>query len=558
MAHNGAADAAGSSVPKDASRAQRAGAAAATVPLDTEDSAGPEVQPLSGAPADAQGGVGAPDRLFTLARAYSRFHMLPERVRSSNADGRGACSHNHEHAGGLGVRRRNRRLIFAVDHGVRHVGGAVHVLDGGRWGGPPALAGQHAFGSTSGPAQSPSRPQALAQLGYAGHTITCFAVAAEGRDMAVTGGREGELVAWNFKSETVMWRRQVHRGKKVACMEICGEYVVSGSNDNTVRCSKASTGAELWVYAGHSDSVSCLAVCGQSVISGSYGTSDHGSQGDVRCVHLSTGEEQWVYDSRGGDVNSLAVDGDSVIGGFDDATVRCVHARTGVEQWVYTGHIDPVRCVAVVGGYVVSGSDDATVRCIDLHTGAERWAYMGHRCPVRSVAACGRRVISGSSLEHRGDVRCVDVLTGEEQWAYAGFNYTLRSVAVCDNCVISGSSDHKNHGDVRCLGVSTGAQQWVHERRPYTVMSAALSGGFMVIGSDDCTLRCCDARTGAELWIYGGHSDTVNSVALNGSYAVSGSDDSTVRCVDVSSGSERWVYNGGRGSYVRSVVTVDK
>ena len=367
MAHNGAADAAGSSVPKDASRAQRAGAAAATVPLDTEDSAGPEVQPLSGAPADAQGGVGAPDRLFTLARAYSRFHTLPERVRSSNADGRGACSHNHEHAGGLGVRRRNRRLIFAVDHGVRHVGGAVHVLEGGRWGGPPALAGQHAFGSTSGPAQSPSRPQELAQLGYAGHTITCFAVAAEGRDMAVTGGREGELVAWNFKSETVMWRRQVHRGKKVACMEICGEYVVSGSNDNTVRCSKASTGAEQWVYAGHSDSVSCLAVCGQSVISGSYGTSDHDSQGDVRCVHLSTGEEQWVYDSRGGDVNSLAVDGDSVIAGFDDATVLFISSQcwpTALLEDVYgrlAQRAKRLRCIVNFAAQRPYGWNDTTV-----------------------------------------------------------------------------------------------------------------------------------------------------------------------------------------------------
>merc|ERR1711969_107376 len=114
----------------------------------------------------------------------------------------------------------------------------------------------------------------------------CFAVAAEGSDVVFTGGNGSEIIAWNYKSQTELWRKQVHSGKVlVTALAVCGDLVISGSHDRTVRCVEASTGEEKWVSEEHSAGVTTLAVCGDLVISGS-------ADKTVRCVEASTGEEK--------------------------------------------------------------------------------------------------------------------------------------------------------------------------------------------------------------------------------------------------------------------------
>ena len=71
-----------------------------------------------------------------------------------------------------------------------------------------------------------SQPQTIARLAVAGHDIQCFTVAADGIDVVVTGSDLGEVIAWNFKSEKIIWRRKVHTAP-VNSVAVCDELVIS-------------------------------------------------------------------------------------------------------------------------------------------------------------------------------------------------------------------------------------------------------------------------------------------------------------------------------------------
>jgi hypothetical protein len=114
-----------------------------------------------------------------------------------------------------------------------------------------------------------------------------------------------------------------------------GQYVVSGSSDNTVRLWELATGKEVRRFTGH----------------------------------------EWI-------VWSVAVtpDGKYVVSGSGDNTVRLWELATGKEVRRFTGHESTVWSVAVTpdGKYVVSGSGDKTVRLWDLATGKEVRRFTGH------------------------------------------------------------------------------------------------------------------------------------------------------------------------------------
>ena len=101
------------------------------------------------------------------------------------------------------MQRRGRRLVFAVTTPSAH---ELLVLDGGTWGGAPALLVEQpqepADDSKEDASETSSRaPRVLARLAAAAHSIACFAVAAEGSDVVFTGGTDGEIIAWNYKSQ---------------------------------------------------------------------------------------------------------------------------------------------------------------------------------------------------------------------------------------------------------------------------------------------------------------------------------------------------------------------
>ncbi len=266
-----------------------------------------------------------------------------------------------------------------------------------------------------------------------------------------------------------------------------GKYVVSGSDDKTVRLWDLATGKEVRRFTGHWPSVYSVAVTPNDkyVVSGSGGYT-------VRVWELATGKEVRELTAHEGSVNSVAVtpDGKYVVSGSGDKTVRLWDLATGKEVRRFTGHGDSVRTVAVTpdGKYVVSGSWDNTVRLWELATGQEVRRFTAHEGWVRSVAVTpdGQYVVSGG---YDNTVRLWELATGKEVRRFTGHRSAVSSVAVTPD------------------------------------------GKYVVSGSDDNTVRLWDLATGKEVRRFTGHGDSVRTVAVtpDGKYVVSGSGDETVR-----------------------------
>ncbi|GFS26889.1 F-box/WD repeat-containing protein 7, partial [Elysia marginata] len=154
------------------------------------------------------------------------------------------------------------------------------------------------------------------------------------------------------------WRTGVNRPPKhlkghddhvITCLEFCGNRVVSGSDDNTLK---------VW-----------------SVTSG-------------KCLRTLIGHTGGVWSSQ--------MSGTVVISGSTDRTLKVWNAETGQCRHTLYGHSSTVRCMSLHENQVVSGSRDATLRVWDIDTGACKHILMGHQAAVRCVQFDGKKVVSGA------------------------------------------------------------------------------------------------------------------------------------------------------------------
>ncbi|TFK65886.1 WD40 repeat-like protein [Pluteus cervinus] len=180
-----------------------------------------------------------------------------------------------------------------------------------------------------------------------------------------------------------------------------GKYVVSGSDDNTMRIWEVETGQQKGTsLEGHNNSVNSVSFSpdGKHVVSGSWDKT-------VRLWEVETGQQKGLsLEGHDGSVYSVAFspNGKYVVSGSDDNTVRVWKVETGQQTGTsLEGHNNFVKSVAFSpdGKYVVSGSWDSTVRIWDIKTGQEKnLGHEGHFRPVDSIAFSpnGKYVVSGS------------------------------------------------------------------------------------------------------------------------------------------------------------------
>eukprot|EP01043_Picozoa_sp_COSAG02_P073428 COSAG02_NODE_14264_length_1291_cov_2.602349_1_plen_171_part_00 len=142
----------------------------------------------------------------------------------------GGVSHNATPYGGYGgvcVVKHGRALVFAIDPSTKELrvlrGEAKEAEDkkevpGGDTEAPAEEAEGKKKGVSGGDAEAPAaeeeagkhEPEVLQTLAAAGHRTSCFVVV-DGGDVVITGGEEGGLIAWNYKSGVQLWKDAVWR-----------------------------------------------------------------------------------------------------------------------------------------------------------------------------------------------------------------------------------------------------------------------------------------------------------------------------------------------------------
>lgn len=304
-----------------------------------------------------------------------------------------------------------------------------------------------------------------------------------------------------------------------------GGRLVTVSDDRSARWWDRRTGRLVRVLAGNADSVRTIAIApdGRWMVSGS-------DDGTVRVRDTGTGALRHEF-RHDGMVRAVAATEDTVVSGSDDGTARIWNIHTG--QCVATLHAGgPVRALALAPDGIVVGSDDHLVRiwhddCVVLR---------GHEDIVRAVVAspglfvAGSRDTTATVWSRQSPSRPLHVLR-HPAWV-RGVAITPDERHIATSCV-DGLVRLWDSADGHLERVLTGHQGPVRDIR------ATADGTRLVTASLDRTARVWDLQTYQEVHRLN-HGGGVRSVQLtqDGRHAVTTSDDRTARVWNLTTGHE--------------------
>jgi WD40 repeat protein len=259
-----------------------------------------------------------------------------------------------------------------------------------------------------------------------------------------------------------------------------GRFVVSGSDDDSLRLWEISTGAREWTFQGYAKEapddaakgVTSLAVTpdGRFVISGHKDKT-------IQMRDLTTGSCVRSLERQARGISALAItaDGRFIVSGNDDGTLCVWDLNTGALLRKLRGHSQKISSLAVVRDHsmVISGGLDGTVRLWDPDAGTLLRTFEIRTHWVNAVAGTpnGRFVLSSSyhySLERGGEVSGAAI----RLWDW-GTGACLRTINL----------------DV----------EQAHTRRRGTVNALAVTpdGRFIISEGDDAALRMWELESDA-------------------------------------------------------------
>ncbi|XP_050424266.1 F-box/WD repeat-containing protein 7 isoform X2 [Adelges cooleyi] len=276
-----------------------------------------------------------------------------------------------------------------------------------------------------------------------------------------------------------------HDDHVITCLQFCGNRVVSGSDDNTLK---------VW-----------------SVTSG-------------KCLKVLTGHTGGVWSSQ--------MAGNVIISGSTDRTLKVWNAETGQCTHTLYGHTSTVRCMHLHENKVVSGSRDASLRLWDIKTGECLSIFHGHLAAVRCVQYDGRLIVSGAydylvKVWDAESETCLHTLSGHTNRVY--------SLQFDSTHVVSGSLDTS----IRVWDVETGTCKHTLMGHQSLTSGMELRDNILVSGNADSTVKVWDILTGQCLQTLSGpnkHNSAVTCLQFNSRFVITSSDDGTVKLWDVKTG----------------------
>jgi len=368
------------------------------------------------------------------------------------------------------------------------------------------------------------------------HWVYCVAFSPDGQYI-VSGSEDKTVRLWNLQGNPV---GQPFQGHDDAVLSVAfspdGQYIVSGSEDKTVRLWNLQGHLIRQLFQGYEDFITSVAFSpdGQYIVSGSnYGT--------LRLWDIEGNPHRQSFQGHEYFITSVAFspDGQYVVSGSRDETVRLWEIEGNPQGQPFRGHDAGVNSVAFSpdGQMIVTGSGDKTVRLWDIEgnpQGQPFQVFQDHQNSVYSVAFSpdGQYIVSGS---RDSTVRLWDIECNPQGQSFQGHEGHVNSVAFRQDgqVIVSGSDD----GTVRWWDIDGNPIRQPFNGHNDAVNSVAFSpdGQMVVSGSDDETVRLWDVNGNPIRQPLNGHYGAVNSVAFSpdGQMVVSGSEDRTVRLWDI-------------------------
>ncbi|KAH8430968.1 uncharacterized protein LDX57_008630 [Aspergillus melleus] len=268
-------------------------------------------------------------------------------------------------------------------------------------------------------------------------------------------------------------------------------FVVSGSDDCSIRIWDTESGTNVRCLKGHTGSVMNLAV---------------------------SPDGRWI--------GSASV----------DCTVRLWNLHTGTLEMVSnTDHYKSILTFSMDSNSIIFLSACNAIQIWDLHAKVRRHAYQLHSSLVGPTALSphGKWV---ASVDSSGIIRVGDIYTGKMHKMFRPEGLVSSIVFLSNNSEIASIS--RGEGVVQVWDIRTGSMLCSYQGNTGTIMSTiCLSDGRRVAISAYETVKIRDMKDDDVLQSFSGHDGFIQTVDLSsdGRRVVSGSDDNTLRIWNVDS-----------------------
>ncbi|KAL6079031.1 POC1 centriolar A [Balamuthia mandrillaris] len=269
----------------------------------------------------------------------------------------------------------------------------------------------------------------------------------------------------------------------VYCLHFNDEYLVSSSQDKTVRVWKTSDDSfsPLQELRGHSAAVGSVFLHGQMAVSGSDDKSikvwDLRKEGSEQCcvktIHVNGWDGIWA----------LQFDEEKLVAGTGRKTARIWDMNTFQEKMEFKGHEGYIETLQYSNNVLFTGAQDAVVIMWDMRTGKKVSSFEGCTSAVYSLQADDEKLLSGcaDSQLRRWDLRspkeCVWTVKKHAAWIGGVMN---------DCCKVITASADKSVG---CFDINTGElwSQW--SQHSDSIRTLQFNEDTLVTGSFDTTIK---------------------------------------------------------------------
>lgn len=324
----------------------------------------------------------------------------------------------------------------------------------------------------------------------------------------------------------------------------------SGLNGGVVALG-ALTGEQLWEHRVGFSVTHAPAASGDKILFLS-------NDGTLHCVDAATGAGLWLYEFAPGYppvqrnlYSSPTVVGDLVFAGgrheFAALDISSGDVVWTVEPYTEFGDLDTHASPAVADGIVVMPfSRKGGLFAFDAQLGTEVWAVpweLTLGIQGSPVIVNGKVYIVNELLQ----VSAIDLVTGELEWTRTaesgafGWGYlSSASPAVGDGQIFIGSQ----RGDLIAMDLNTGTKSWdyqssdslirathYHGQTPALASAPTSTPGRVWVAGVDGILRVADSATGAELWALDLGLPVTSSIVLADSLVLVATFDGTIRAL---------------------------
>ena len=249
-------------------------------------------------------------------------------------------------------------------------------------------------------------------LSVSQHQLTTAAVTASGEWLAVGSARLGQLLVWEWRSETYVLKQQGHEhGLECVAYSPDSSIIATGGHDSKVKLWDTSTGFCFVTFSQHEAAVKAIEFVGES----GHALVSAALDGTVRAFDLVRYRNFRVMTTpQPAQLLSLAVDGAGevvVAGAMEPFEIYIWSLQTGRLLDVLTGHEAPVSCLAFspTEPLLASGSWDRTTRIWEIYkqsTPVDTFANSGDVLAV-AFRPDGKELVSSAlgGILHFWDVR---------------------------------------------------------------------------------------------------------------------------------------------------------